>query len=408
VKLTTILVWPVLIGLALLRGRGAFVRAALGVAVGFVAIGCWSFVLNLAHTGHVLGHGGGRVEHTAGPSFPGSLVTLLSIAYTTLDLSALWPRPIILLTVVGLVGGVAVMWRSRRAGHREKSIAEGAQVALPFLAPALMIVAAAVLAAATRALGTPVRGPGGSYNTLGFFGGLNNTADENVSAFGPIGGALLFGLPLFLAAAWAGRRGTTRIDRRELVLAAAFPSFLVLLALQVAFNPWFPRFLVVPAALTAPLFARLFTGRATTAAYLVVSVAIVALGITRLDTKRLFSSYGVPWRLTEEAALSESGQPAAARALVAYQADVPPRTTVGAVLSGDFPAYLLGGTSSLDRRVVFLRAAGAADEAARAKLGYVVISNQPAERSAARALAARGWSVRPLAGSWLLAVPRSR
>jgi Glycosyltransferase family 87 len=402
VKLTTILVWPVLVGLALLRGRPTFVRAALGAAVGFVAVGCWSFALNLAHTGHVLGHGGGRVEHTAGPSFPGSLVTLLSIAYTTLDLSVLWPAPIILLTVVGLAAALAVAWRSRRAGRRGKMLAEGAQVALPFLAPVLMIAAAAVLAAATRALGTPVRGPGGSYNTLGFFGGLNNTADENLSAFGPIGGALLFGLPLFVAAASAG--GRARIDRRELVLAAAFPSFLVLLALQVAFNPWFPRFLVVPAALTAPLFARLFTGRVTTAAYLLVSVGIVALGITRLDTKRLFSSFGAPWHLTEAAAVSESGQAAAARALAAFQARVPPGSSVGAVLSGDFPAYLLGGTGSLGRRVVFLRAAAAADDAARARLGYVVIANQRAERPAAHSLAAHGWSLRPLGGPWLLAV----
>jgi hypothetical protein len=37
-----------------------------------------------------------------------------------------------------------------------------------------------------------------------------------------------------------------------------------------------------------------------------------------------------------------------------------------------------------------------------------VISNQPAERPAARSLAARGWSIRPLAGPWLLAVPPSR
>jgi hypothetical protein len=188
------------------------------------------------------------------------------------------------------------------------------------------------------------------------------------------------------------------------VLAAAFPSFLVLLALQVAFNPWFPRFLVVPAAITAPLFARLFTGRATTAAYLLVSVAIVALGITRLDTKRLFSSFGAPWHLTESAALAESGQPASARALVAYQARVPPGSSVGAVLSGDFPSYLLGGAGSSGRRVVFLRSAAAADEAARAKVGYVVIADQEAERPAVRSLAAHGWSIGPLGGVWLLAV----
>ena len=52
---------PFSIGLALLRGGRTAGRAALGAAGAFVAVGCWGFVLNLSQTGHVLGHGGGRV-----------------------------------------------------------------------------------------------------------------------------------------------------------------------------------------------------------------------------------------------------------------------------------------------------------------------------------------------------------
>jgi hypothetical protein len=195
------------------------------------------------------------------------------------------------------------------------------------------------------------------------------------------------------------------------VLAAALPSYLLLLALQVQFNPWFPRFLIVPAALTAPLFARLFTGRASTAAYLAVSVAIIALGITRLVSKRLFSSSGAPWHLTQSAAEVEAGQPGVGQAFGAYEGDVPERAKVGAVLNGEFPAYLLNGASKLDRDVAFLKSSNAADEARAQHLRYVVIAREPASNAAAaHALAARGWKVRPLGsdGVWMLAVAPSR
>ena len=62
-KLTTIVVWPVLAWLAVVRGRRALWLSVAGAGAGLLAIGCWGYVLNLAHTGHVLGHGGGRVEY---------------------------------------------------------------------------------------------------------------------------------------------------------------------------------------------------------------------------------------------------------------------------------------------------------------------------------------------------------
>jgi hypothetical protein len=393
VKLTTILAWPVLIGLALLRGGRTVGRAALGAGAAFAAVGCWGFVLNLAQTGHVLGHGGGRVGDTTTPSYPASLVTLLSILYTTLDLSVLWPRLIAALAVVGGLAAAILLVRRRRR--------EGADVLLPFLASCLVIVVAALVAEATRRLGSPVRGPGGSYSQLGFFGGLNNTADDDASAFGPVGAVALWGLPI-LGGALAVRR---RVQARWIVLAAALPTFLVLLALQVNFNPWFSRFLIIPAALTAPLLAALVPSRMTALAWLAVGFFVIALGITRLDTKRLVSPYGAPWHLTEEAALAESGHAAPARALAAYDRLVPDGARVGAILTDGDPSYLLGG-NDLRRRVLFLPQGGPAALAAarRARLGYVVIADQIHQRPAARRFAAAGWKIRRLAGYWLLAV----
>ena len=355
-------------------------------------------MLNLDHTGHLLGHGGGRVEHTASPSFPGSLVTLLSILYTTMDLSILWPIPIVILTLAGLAAAAVCAWRLR-AGDRRTAAEESARVALPFAAPALVILGAAVLAAATRALGHPVRGPGGSLNQLGFFGGLTNNASEDTSAFGPIGGVVLLGVPILVAAAAVNRR----VDRRQLVLAAALPTFLILLALGSEFNAWLTRFLIVPVVLTAPLLARLFRGRATTAAYLVVSVTLIALGITRLESKRLFSDFGAPWNLTESAALAEAGHADTGRALPRLDAAVPPGAPLGAVLAGDGDSYLTDGMG-IGRRLVYLPPEHAATAAEQAGLEYVLVSTQPDRRPAARDLAARGWKVRPIGGSWLLAV----
>jgi hypothetical protein len=393
VKLTTILAWPVLIGLALLRGGRTTARAAVGVAAAFAAVGCWGFVLNLAQTGHLLGHGGGRIGDTTTPSYPASLATLLSILYTTLDLSVLWPRLIAAVAVAGGVVAAILLVRRRRR--------EGAEILLPFLAPCLVILAAALVAEGTRRLGAPVRGPGGSYSALGFLGGLNNTADDDASAFGPLGAVALWGLPI-LAGALVLRR---RVEARWVVLAAALPTFLVLLALQVKFNPWFSRFLIIPAALTAPLLAALLRGRVTTLAWLAVGFFVIALGITRLDTKRLFSPYGAPWHLTQEAALAEAGHGVSARALAAYDRLVPDRVRVGAVLTDGDPSYLLGG-NDLRRRVLFLPQDGAEALAAarRARLDYVVIADQVHQRPAARRFAEAGWTVHRLAGYWLLAV----
>jgi hypothetical protein len=316
-----------------------------------------------------------------------------------MDLSVLWPAPVEALTAAAaVVAAVTVVVLLRRREART-AVVESAQVALPFATPALVILGAAVLAAATRALGSPVRGPGGSFSRLGFFGGLNNVADESASAFGPLGGVVLFGTPL-VAAVVALRR---RVDPRRLVLAAALPSFLILLALEVKFNPWYSRFLIVPAALTAPLLAELFRSRPAGLAYLAVGAFLIALGITRLDTKPLLGRSGRPWNLSVVGALAESFQAVPAAALARYDELVPPRAAVGAVLSDGDPSFLLGGTD-LRRRVVYLPRSGALAAARASNLRYVVIADQPRERPAARPFAAAGWRVRALAGYWLLAI----
>ena len=392
-KLTTILVWPVLIWLALARGRRTFLLAAAGAVIGFAVVGCWGFVLNDIHTSSLIGNGKSRTDHTASPSFPGSLITALSILYETMDLSVLWRNPIHLLALAGVVAALLAGWyrRCRRTARRQALI-EAASVALPFLAPAIVIVGGAVLAFATRRLGTPVRGPGGTY------GELNNTASEDDSAFGPIGGVVLLLTPALATVAYFARK----VDVRHLILACALPSFLILLSLQSQFNEWLPRFLLVPAALTAPLFAVLFRSRTTIAAYLVVSALLAGLVITRDTTKPLESRYGAPWRISWVQALDENRQPTPAAGLAALDKAVPANACVGALLGNDSPAYLIAGRN-FRRRVDYLSLDDAVEEAVEAHISYVVIDSGQSDRTTVGRFRADGWTIRELGGYWELA-----
>lgn len=406
-KLTTLVVWPVLAWLAVVRGRRTVWLAAAGVGAGMLAIGCWSYVLNVAHTGHVLGQGGGRVEYTASPSYPGSFVTLFSTLYMVMDLSKLWPLPIALLTIAGLVVAAVIgVGASRRKAGAGGAALDAASVALPFLACAAVIVGGAVFAFATRHLGSPVKGPGGSVtSTGGLFGGLNNTADEDSSDFGPIGAVVLLAVPVVTLVAYLSHK----VDSRQLALGCALPLFLLVLALGSTFNVWLGRFLVVPVALTAPLFAMLFRGRAATAAYLVVGVVVAVLVVVGDRTKVLTSPLGAPWNLTRVGAVT-AAQPAAARGYAALEHRLPAGGCVGAVLSSEDPSLLLGGPN-LGRRVVYLPANDPVAAAARSGLPYVVITRTEvrtdAQREAVRRFATAGWKISDLGGFWWLATSRA-
>ena len=195
----------------------------------------------------------------------------------------------------------------RRRGATRRSTPTS--VALPFLACALVIVGGAVFAFLTRHLGAPVKGPGGSYSSeSGLFGGLNNTADEDSSDFGPIGAVVLLAVPVVTVFAYFARK----VDSRQFALACALPLFLVVLALGSTFNVWLGRFLIVPVVLTAPLFAMLFRGRAATAAYLAVGVLVAVLVAVGDRTKVLTSPLGAPWNLTRVEAVTAAQPPGGA------------------------------------------------------------------------------------------------
>jgi hypothetical protein len=371
----------------LLRGRRATVLAGAGTLAGFALVGMWGYVLNVLHTGHLLGYGGGRVENTTSPSWPGSAITAIYITYSAMDLSVLSDHLINVFLRVGLLVALAVGALALRR-NRRRAPGDAAAAALPFVAGALVLAAGSVLASLARRWGHPIRGPGG------VIGGLTRRANEDTSAFGPVGAVLLLCLPLLYALQFVRRRA----DARMLALASAVPVFLALLVLQAKWNEFTTRFLLVPVALSAPVLASMFRGRAAIVAYLVVASTVAALTVTHVQAR---PSDLRPWRFTEVRALEVAQDTAAARALAAFERNVPAHACVGAVLAADEPSYLLFGRN-FEHRVDYLRVVDPVHQALVQGLFYIVISTGP-NKWIARSFHSAGWNIRPLGRYWLLA-----
>jgi Glycosyltransferase family 87 len=213
VKLTTLFVLPALVLLALLRGRRALLDFIVAGVVAFAALGMWSFVRNLVETGHVLGRGGGRLEHTPEASVVGPVSTAFRAAYRLLDLSGFddWLIWGLALAGVGVAFGVIVaLW-----GRRSPRVVAGnaLAVSLPLLLPALVLVLAGVSHGVAEAVRLPVDQKANTASS--FFWEVNRDVNEDESAFGPIGLALVGASLVTLVAA------ARRADPRELALARA-------------------------------------------------------------------------------------------------------------------------------------------------------------------------------------------
>jgi hypothetical protein len=406
VKLTTALVVPVLAWVAFARGRRTSAAALAGGVAGFVALGVWGFVLNASQTGHIFGSGTATVMDRGSPSYPGSVANAFYLLYGLMDLSVLSNRLIDVLAIVGVVVALGVAASRLRSTRARPAVSNAAAVALPFLAPLLVVGAAATLAAVARLWGFPIRGTDGVLWQLEQ--GLNKTytriSNEDYSAFGPVGIVALAAATALTGRAFLARRA----DTRHLALACALPLFLVLLSLGASWNAFLIRFFTVSIVLAAPLLARLFTRRLATAAYLVVAAIVAGVTIVRVQTKPLDDPYGfgAPWHLTQIEALDTNSRREWDGSLPAFERLVPAHGCVGAVV-GDFePSFLLFGPK-LQRRVIYLSPEDALADAVRKGAFRVLLSDVREGASQARAaFAAAGWHVRSLGGFWYLATDR--
>ena len=135
---------------------------------------------------------------------------------------------------------------------------------------------------------------------------------------------------------------------RLLALALAIPVFVALLVLELEWNMFVTRFLLVPVVLTAALLLAGFSGGRAAVAALSRSWRRSSRG-RRSSTTRTKSLAGpgpALGHLTQARALEARGGPAVAQAaLPAFERFVPAQACVGAMLGPDEPAYLLGAAA---------------------------------------------------------------
>ena len=398
VKLTTGLALPVLVWLAIRQGRRAFAAAVVGGAVGFVALGMWGYVLNLAETGHLLGQGTYDLQDRASPSYPGSVENGLYLLYGLMDLSVLSNDLIEWLAVAGLLAAAGVAAWALRSRTTSRALHDGARVALPFFAPFLVLGGAALIADATSLLGFPLRGPGGALHPLNESLARTYTriSNEDYSALGPLGIVSLLAASAIAVTAYLRRRA----DGRHLALACALPCFLVLISATTAWTPLLIRFFAVPVALAAPLLAWLFPGRAAIAAYAAVAAVTVSLTVAHDQAKPLSSPYGYgrPWNLSQTLALTTNSRGDYAAEVAGLELAVP-SGCLGAIVGESDPVYLLYG-SHFQRHVVYLPQGNPMTPAYEQGLTHVVATAE-LEHSA-NELVKAGWTVRPIGGKWVL------
>jgi hypothetical protein len=396
VKLTTAYAVPIPVALALLRGRRDVLRVVGAAVASFVLLGMWGFVLNLVHTGNLLGHGGGRTEQQASPSLTGSPTTAFRVLHDLLDLSGLGLRLTDLLAALSIAFATAAFAVARRRGANIASAGVAAlAVAVPLLAPRLIPVVAHGMKIVGQGVRLPITDPATTGGT--FFWGVDFGSSEDLSSFGVIGGPAL--LLVSLAVLARRRRG----DRARMIFAAAFPMFIVLLALTSKYNPWLSRFLLVPAALAAPLLA--VFGRRRLPAFAIAVVAIVQLVLVNVHNqqKPLTSALPAPWNATQQQALRSTFRPGYAEVLTRLGREMH-AACLGAVLRPDDPGFLLFG-SRLQHRVEFLPPRGAVATARTRGLDTVVVGDFSSTR---RAFKTAGWTLRSLGSQWVLATAPTR
>ncbi|HSX21931.1 MAG TPA: glycosyltransferase 87 family protein, partial [Gaiellaceae bacterium] len=208
-KLTFLYAIPplVVIGLLCVPRRRLAELCAAAVA-GFVLVGMYAYVQNLAETGRPQGKTPEVETLPPAITFGGTVSTVARTVYRMVD-----------------VGGFHVPTgvTSHVAGAA-KRVFTGLHIP-------------------DNPAGSTTRG------TFAFSYGPNTGVSEDSSALGPLGFLLLLPLSIGFVVVWIRKR----VDRRRAAFALALPLYIVALAFGTRWNLYVDRFLVTPAALTLPL-----------------------------------------------------------------------------------------------------------------------------------------------------------
>ncbi len=353
-KLTGLIALPVVALAALvLLPRVRVAELAACTAIAFVGFGAFTYVENVARTGHVLGVVPEAVPYRAQPSAGGAASTAARVYWRFVDFSGLDPP-------TAVDNGVANVGKE--------------------------------IFAAARIAPNP---PGATATPFTFWPA--NASSEDTSYFGVLGFLLVVPLSFGFLAAWLMRL----VPRSWGALAAALPLFVLAIALTQRYDHWLGRFMLIPVGLTMPLAAFLYDRKLRLVTTLAVGLGAYGLLATHLHNRaKPVGLDGSPavWQLsrTEAQGLLAGTLP---RAVPEIDRRVPADATIGAVLQNNDPAYLLYG-AELKRHLVLLHARDVEQEAARRQLRWIVV------RTADRAATTPGWCREQLPNGWQLLARR--
>ena len=314
--------------------RRTVLRSAGFALAGFVLVGAFGYVLNVVHTGRVLGD-----PYALGPlrqpnlSFIGTASTAARLGYNFVDLSG-YPVP------------------------------KGATEPFETAAKALFRVA-----------GIPVNPPESTVLEppvpSAFSFTVNTHSDEIVSYFGPLGALLL--LPLsagFLVAALAGRAPPL-----FLVPSLAIPSFILGIALFSRYNEFNGRYLLPAAVVAMSLVSWLYRHRSLAA--MAIAVGVLTLFLTHIENrwKPTGEDGRTPiWSLTRPQAQS-TNWPRMVGVIEAVEKHVPAHGRLGYALSYNDWIYPFYGPN-LTRRLVKVPREGLFEAAERNRLDAIIITRK--------------------------------
>jgi hypothetical protein len=307
-KFTFLYAVPVLLVVALVAvPRRRLLELCAAAAAGFVLVGMYGYVQNLAETGRPQGK---AHEVSSLPPHVTARGTVSSVARTTyrlVDLSGLHPPA----AVTSHVAGAA------------KRLFDGLHI-------------------------PPNPPESTTKGTFEFAYEPSTVASEDSSALGPLGFLLLVPLALGFLVAWVRRKA----DRRHAAFALALPLYVVALALGTRWNLYVDRFLVTPAALTLPLAPAVLRRMPVQAVVAVIAAATLAVALAY----DLSKPRGVWNRSRAEAQAIR--WPELQPVLEAVQSRVPARARLGidlAPLDWEYPWW----GPHLQRRLVWLPAQSA-------------------------------------------------
>jgi Glycosyltransferase family 87 len=356
-KTTALFALPLLALLALgtLRRRRAAELVAFSAA-GTLCFGSFAYVENMIHRHSLLGAGSEQGAFRPDLTIAGVAGRFGDILARFLDLSGF--RPILgstaglLALAVVLVAGPPALWAvERRFGRPPRGDSEPPVRLLLGLVPVAVIVVGVL------------------EKVVGIDVGINLRANEDFAFFGALGAALILPVAVFTVVAFVRRRA----DFRRLALAAAIPLFALELAAAYEYNDWIGRFMLVPVALSVPLLAAVYPARKLAAASVVLAATgcFAAVGFNELKPIGLHGTTPV-WSMSR-VGVETLSRPRMRPIIDLVQGRVPQRVRLGLVAGQDDWSYPFYG-SSLERRVVYLKGAGALSSAERQGIDEVLFA----------------------------------